>query len=260
MKKVIKILAPTLTFIVFAVTINWGYVGLLSKQLIQAATEVASGNGTTSQMLLEELKDFQARDIFNMQVIQKLPFVDSGDGTEEVLPLTQPGDDLLPYIAPGSEDDVIIVDGPSDGNGSNTGRNLYRGMMEDVATAKPKTGDTARTLGARPQVIGADGKIDGDIPIDSDGMVHPGTGGMSVSPAIQDLKPWRRPEKFGGTGKDDVWLINEDKLGEKLVYVPDKPDQKDGKVSHGEIQPAYTMTYEDYQNALAETAQYWEKQ
>ena len=25
MKKVIKILAPTLTFIVFAVTINWGY-------------------------------------------------------------------------------------------------------------------------------------------------------------------------------------------------------------------------------------------
>ncbi|MCR5460116.1 MAG: hypothetical protein K6F51_09490 [Acetatifactor sp.] len=69
----------------------------MSKQLIQAATEVASGNGTTSQMLLEELKDFQARDIFNMQVIQKLPFVDSGDGTGEE------EDSDRPEIAPDSK-------------------------------------------------------------------------------------------------------------------------------------------------------------
>ncbi|MCR5460118.1 MAG: hypothetical protein K6F51_09500 [Acetatifactor sp.] len=108
MKKVIKILAPTLTFIVFAVTINWGYVGLLSKQLIQAATEVASGNGTTSQMLLEELKDFQARDIFNMQVIQKLPFVDSGDGTVTMPVIDLPGDGVgyaLPTSEPWSADE-----------------------------------------------------------------------------------------------------------------------------------------------------------
>ncbi|MBR5059710.1 MAG: hypothetical protein IKX06_02945, partial [Clostridia bacterium] len=106
MKKVIKILAPTLTFIVFAVTINWGYVGLLSKQLIQAATEVARGEGATSQMLLEELTDFQARDIFNMQVIQKLPFIDLGDGNVEVPIVELPGggeDYVLPTMEPAGD-------------------------------------------------------------------------------------------------------------------------------------------------------------
>ncbi len=83
MKKVIKILAPTLTFIVFAVTINWGYVGYVSKMLLQAAGEVARGEGTTSQQLLVELRDMQARDVFNMEVIGRMPFVDTDDDPED---------------------------------------------------------------------------------------------------------------------------------------------------------------------------------
>ncbi|MCR5460113.1 MAG: hypothetical protein K6F51_09475 [Acetatifactor sp.] len=240
MKKVIKILAPTLTFIVFAVTINWGYVGLLSKQLIQAATEVARGEGTTSQMLLEELRDFQARDVFNMEVIQKLPFIDSGDGTVTVPVVELPGD---------GEDYVLPTMEPADG-GSNEGRDLYRGMTKEPVTGKPKLGESAKTLGARPDI---------DIIIKS-GMVKSGEGGMSVTPMINDLQPYRRPPKFGGTDKNiSVWMINEDDLSDKLIYVPDEPG-KDGLVHHGTIQPAYEMTYDEYKKALEETADSWKLQ
>ena len=38
-----------------------------------------------------------------------------------------------------------------------------------------------------------------DIVVDANGMVHPNTGGMSVSPRIADLLAHRRPPEFGGT-------------------------------------------------------------
>jgi RHS repeat-associated protein len=65
---------------------------------------------------------------------------------------------------------------------------LYRGMRTG-ADAAPETGPTARTLGARPNT---------DIPVNSDGTVQPGTGGMSVSPnSPSNLPPFRRPPEFG---------------------------------------------------------------
>lgn len=154
MKKVIKILAPTLTFIVFAVTINWGYVGLLSKQLIQAATEVARGEGTTSQMLLEELRDFQARDIFNMQLIQKLPFVNFDDGTGYMLPDAQPGADVLPSMAPGEAGDVFSTDEQDDDSLSDGNR-----ISDDAYVVRGGTNTAERFIEGSGVTIDSDGKL-----------------------------------------------------------------------------------------------------
>jgi len=76
---------------------------------------------------------------------------------------------------------------------------------------KPAIGPTARTLGARP----------GDIEVDAEGMVHPGTGGMSVSPGSpRNLPVHRRPAVLDGTGRDPVWKLNPSDLPSGLRYNP----------------------------------------
>ncbi|MEX3970503.1 RHS repeat-associated core domain-containing protein [Paraburkholderia caribensis] len=70
-----------------------------------------------------------------------------------------------------------------------TGEDVYRAMKtggDNLPIAEP----TARGLGARPGV---------DIPVDSNGMVHPDTGGISVAPeSTANLPPHRPPESLGG--------------------------------------------------------------
>jgi hypothetical protein len=116
---------------------------------------------------------------------------------------------------------------------------IFRGMIEN--NGQPQIGNTARELGTRPI----------DIPVDGRGMVHPGTGGMSVSPSPQDLPSHRRPPGFGGTGKDPVWKMSTKNLGPDLKLVPDSP-------GHGTIQPSRTMSNQNYQRALAGTQDKWE--
>ena len=49
-------------------------------------------------------------------------------------------------------------------------------------------------LGARPDI---------DIPVDEDGLVAGGDGGMSIAPdSPENLPAHRRPAEHGGTGKD----------------------------------------------------------
>lgn len=117
--------------------------------------------------------------------------------------------------------------------------NIFRGMKDGGGA--PATGPSARTLGARPGT---------DIPVDSAGMVHPNTGGMSVAPSPTALPAHRRPAKFGGTGKDPVWGTSVDELGPDLKYVPDSP-------THGTVQPARPMSVEAYQAALFGTGPSW---
>jgi RHS repeat-associated protein len=117
---------------------------------------------------------------------------------------------------------------------------VYRGMR--AAGEQPSPGPTARQLGVRP---------DTDIPV-VDGMVQPGTGGMSVAPSPQALPSFRRPPEFGGTGSDPVWGISTSDLGPRLRYVPDSP-------THGTIQPAEVMSIGDFQAALCETGACWSR-
>ena len=124
------------------------------------------------------------------------------------------------------------------------GQDIYRGMRD--AGGAPELGPSARTLGARTD----------DIPVGADGLVRPGTGGMSVSPgAPGNLPPHRRPSGFGGTGKDPVWCASTCDLPDGLTYRPD-PSNPGG---HGFIEPASPMTFDAYQGLLEQTQSIWSK-
>ncbi|MGH3757396.1 DUF6531 domain-containing protein [Actinophytocola sp.] len=122
--------------------------------------------------------------------------------------------------------------------------NLYRGMRTEGDL--PRTGPSARTLGARPGT---------DVTPDADGMVHPGGGGISIAPeTANNLPSHRRPPEFGGTGRDPVWSIDPDDLPEGLAYRRDSPTS-----GHGVIEPSRTMTYEEYQSLIESTAGSWNR-
>jgi hypothetical protein len=77
---------------------------------------------------------------------------------------------------------------------------------------------------------------------------------MSVSPwPPQNLPRHRRPPEIGGTGKDQVFVLETDELPAELEYRPDltKPE------THGFIAPAYTMLFTHYQLAIHSTRELW---
>lgn len=119
---------------------------------------------------------------------------------------------------------------------------LFRSMEQ--AADGPVADANARALGARPGI---------DIPVTTNGMVRPGLGGMSVSPdSPMNLPRHRRPPEWSGTGKDPVWAISSDALGSALEYYPDPDDS-----SHGFIEPARPMTFNEYQEQLRATRSAW---
>jgi hypothetical protein len=124
---------------------------------------------------------------------------------------------------------------------------LYRAMTAG-GDDMPMTGSSARTLGVRTPPDPYP-----DIRPDANGLVHPGTGGMSTAPSPDALDPWRRPPGFGvdGTGKDPLWRINVNDLGSDLNPVLDHP-------GHICVEPAQTMPYTQYQNALWATRPFWQ--
>jgi hypothetical protein len=110
----------------------------------------------------------------------------------------------------------------------------------------PAVGPSARALGARLRT---------DIPVVS-GSVHPASGGISVAPDDpHNLVSFRRPPDFGGSGRDPVWSISSADLGPDLQYRPDPEDP----ARHGFIEPARSMSFDDYQAALGETRWQWQR-
>ena len=78
---------------------------------------------------------------------------------------------------------------------------------------------------------------------------------MSVSPSTpHNLPLHRRPPALGGTGKDPVFAIAKDALGNALVYRADPHNPQ----SHGFVEPAVTMETESYQRALCDSRLRWE--
>jgi hypothetical protein len=101
--------------------------------------------------------------------------------------------------------------------------------MKKAADDTPETGESARKLGARPEI---------DIPLDYAGDVEPGVGGMSVSPdSPENLPRHRRPPEYGGTGLDPVWMMDSEDLSERLVFRPDPGDPH----RHGFVEPETRM-------------------
>jgi hypothetical protein len=139
----------------------------------------------------------------------------------------------------------------------------YRGMAEQ--NNRPKIGRSARLLGIRP---GIDINIE-QMPIgylDEQGYLLPesqrkikgelvtvainDTKGMSVSISIEGLPAFRKPARFGGTGKDPLWQIDNNIITGDLQAVQDSP-------THVSILPRVTMSLERYEAALTNTQKHW---
>jgi len=124
---------------------------------------------------------------------------------------------------------------------------VLRAMKADEY-GESEIGNTARTLGVRT------GGRRPDIVVAASGLVLPETGGMSVSPPPpENLPEHRRPDEYGGIGKDPVWELETDSLPPELTYRPDpkEPDR------HGFIEPVRPMHINDYETFLHMTRRLW---
>jgi hypothetical protein len=141
----------------------------------------------------------------------------------------------------------------------------YRGMAEQ--NGKPKIGRSARLLGIRPGIdidieqmpagyLNEQGYLLEESEREFRGEVVKvairNTKGMSVSLSIESLPAFRKPSKFGGTGKDPLWQIGDTNIVGDLQAVQDSP-------THVSILPTATMSLERYEAALANTQNDWER-
>jgi len=141
---------------------------------------------------------------------------------------------------------------------------VLRGMLRD-RDGLPKVGNSGSKLGARPEYaedaihpddrIRPGDRITGDIRVDIDGMVQPGTGGISCAmPPIENLPPHRRPPKHGGDARGyEVYELETDDLPDELRERIDPY----GATRHVFIEPAREMSFADYQQALHSTRALW---
>jgi hypothetical protein len=105
--------------------------------------------------------------------------------------------------------------------------------------------NSGRCLGARPGI---------DIEFDDALYVEARSEGMSVAPDDpMNLDEHRRPPELQGSGKDPVWEIDDEDLGDGLLYRPD-PRQPE---RHGFIEPAKRMKFEQYQGLLCGLRRRW---
>ena len=125
----------------------------------------------------------------------------------------------------------------------------YRAMKKD-ADDLPTVEPSGRGLGVRPRI---------DLPVEEDGQVGPGTGGMSVSPgSIWFLPPHRRPRRLGqgSTGRDEdvVFTVQRGRLdGHGLGFRPD-PNRP---LQHGFVEPMERVPWSRYEQALTSTRPDW---
>jgi hypothetical protein len=69
-----------------------------------------------------------------------------------------------------------------------------------------------------------------------------------------NLPRHRRPPSFGGIGPDPIWRLRLTDLGHALTYAPDA----DRPGTHGFIEPARRMPFDDYRAALEATRSAWD--
>ena len=120
---------------------------------------------------------------------------------------------------------------------------LYRSMKIDE-DGLPAIGPT--NLGFRPGL---------DVVTDPDGLVHPGEGGVSVTPHDpSDLPQHRQPRSWGGTGRHPVWRTLASTLPGSLTYRPDPT-----KSTHGFLEPNKAMPVIEYGEAIKSTRELWER-
>ncbi|MGE3724121.1 MAG: hypothetical protein AB7I41_01120 [Candidatus Sericytochromatia bacterium] len=121
--------------------------------------------------------------------------------------------------------------------------------MKKDEFGKPICGESASKLGVR--LSGARK----DIQIDKDGMVHPMTGGLSVTPDDpSSLPPEFIPYSKDGISKNPVFRLSESELVSNISFRrdPSKPN------IHGFVEPSDVMAATTYQEEIYQTAYSWE--
>lgn len=120
----------------------------------------------------------------------------------------------------------------------------------------PRVGSTGRTLGARPGYPSDPAEPEPDIHVSAAGNVYPDSGGASVAiPPMENLRPHRRPPKYGGKDKKlEVYSLETDDLPEELLIRVDPL----GPTVHAFIEPARVMNFDEYQRALHATRGLWQ--
>jgi hypothetical protein len=142
---------------------------------------------------------------------------------------------------------------------------VLRGMLWN-GDGLPKVGSTGSRLGARPNYaeteidpedrIRPGDAIKTDIDVSADGLVQPGTGGMSAfSHPVDNIPPHRRPPKHhdGDAPRYEVYELETDDLPGELDYRIDPHNP----TRHVFIEPTREMTFEEYQQALHTTRSLW---
>lgn len=127
---------------------------------------------------------------------------------------------------------------------------VFRAMTPDE-DGKPKVGPSARELGVRR---------DNDITPSPEGIVEPGTGGMSVSTGnMWSIPPHRRPRPMGngssGPPVDVVYRAQVEAICQMRLQVrEDLPE-----IHHALVEPSVAMQYLEFVNLLECTRNDWDK-
>lgn len=114
--------------------------------------------------------------------------------------------------------------------------------MAQADSGEPKVGMSMPTLGVRVK----------DLHPRLSGLVDPMDGGVSVSPAGEEHLP-QAAQTLLEEQRGIVFALDTDSLPRHLNYRPDLHDR-----SHGFIEPASTMGFENYQRAVQGTSDLWE--
>jgi hypothetical protein len=141
---------------------------------------------------------------------------------------------------------------------------VLRGMRP-ARDGLPRVGNSGSKLGARPDYaendihpedrIRSGDSIRLDIRVSADGLVQPNTGGISVAlPPASNLPPHRRPPKHEGDDPSyEVYELETNDLPDELRARVDPR----GPTRHVFIEPAWEMSFEEYQQALHATRSLW---
>jgi len=127
----------------------------------------------------------------------------------------------------------------------------------------PAIGSTGTSLGIRfPDPEHPEARF--DIVPDSSGMVHPNSGGMSVSPSIASLPVHAIPRRLKshyrearGSDTIRIWRIGDGPFADGLVSerLTHRVDPDNAK--HGFVEPAILMQAADFVAAIHATREMW---
>ena len=130
---------------------------------------------------------------------------------------------------------------------------LYRDMVKGD-DGYPELGYTTKLLGVRIQGQTVDHDCPHfDITSDAYGVVHPETGGLSVTPPeIEDTISSMSAKRIRKT-KTVLWCIDDSELGSHSLYFRADPNNP----CHGFIEPLEPMDGSDYNQGVQSTQKLW---